>query len=114
MNDEQQELVKRLRGTADYLERFRSFNSTIRRGSRQSAIIDLRQAANEIEDLAGLPSTGNYELHIHLAALTREEAMDLAGRAFTAVGKSATHVTVHEEATMPVLKQVGSIGISRG
>ena len=50
MNDEHQArraLVKRLRETADYLTRFRSFNSTI-----GEWMIDLRQAANEIEDLA--------------------------------------------------------------
>lgn len=63
MNDKdeaRQRLVKRLRETADYLTRFRSFNSTIRRGTRENAVIDLRQAANEIEALAGLPSTRTY------------------------------------------------------
>lgn len=64
MNDKdeaRQRLVKRLRQSANFLAGIREqLLAVTNRHAVEAVIIDLRQAANEIEDLAGLPSTRTY------------------------------------------------------
>lgn len=81
----------------------------LRDGPGRDALQEVRAEAVNPEGSAAT----RYELHIRITAFSRDEAMMLARRTWDAIREDAERLTVHEETTMPILKQVGSIGISR-